>query len=69
MAGATSVLREPTPAATVRSIDKAADALGFTLLGHNDLGGHGDAFQAMRHGDHVYVGHVGASPAALSILD
>jgi hypothetical protein len=47
----------------------AADNSGFRLVGHHDLGGHGDAMQVIKHGDHAYVAHVGISPLALSILD
>jgi hypothetical protein len=45
------------------------DALHLDLIGHSDLGGHGDGMQIMRHGDALYVGHLGTSGAATSTLD
>ena len=46
----------------------AADSLGFRLIGHRNLNV-GGAMQVIKHGDFVYVAHVGVSPLALSILD
>jgi hypothetical protein len=46
-----------------------ADVDGFEILAHHDLGGHGDGFQVIRRGQHLYVAHLGVSPMALSILD
>ena len=45
------------------------DAHGLECVGHSDLGGHGDGMQVMRHGDVLYVGHVGTTGAGTSILD
>ena len=44
-------------------------ARGLRLIGHSDLGGHGDGMQVVRSGDLVYVGHTGTSRAGTSILD
>lgn len=59
----------PTKPSEVRRIQYQSDRSGLRLLGHNDLGGHGDGFQLMKRGDLVYVGHNGTSPTALSIVD
>ncbi|HEY4606794.1 MAG TPA: hypothetical protein VIH55_04020 [Acidimicrobiia bacterium] len=45
------------------------DSSGFRLLGHSDLGGHGDGMQVMPLGDVLYVGHFGPSGKGTSILD
>lgn len=45
------------------------DVDGFHLIGHSDLGGHGDGMQVMPHGDTLYVGHFGPSGKGTSILD
>ena len=58
-----------TTQAALNRMQAAADSSGFRLVGHHDLGGHGDAMQVIKHGDYVYVAHVGVSPLALSILD
>ena len=42
---------------------------GFALVGHSDLGGHGDGMQVMPLGDTLYVGHFGPSGKGTSILD
>src|ERR687892_90859 len=39
------------------------------LVGHNDLAGRGDGMQIMRQGDALYVGHMGPSGMATSVLD
>lgn len=41
----------------------------FELLSNHDLGGHGDGMQVQRHGDALYVGHLGTSGMGTSILD
>lgn len=46
-----------------------ASATGLHLVGHHDLGGHGDGMQLMRSGDVLYVGHTGTSKAGTSVLD
>jgi len=46
-----------------------ADIDGFVLVGHSDLGAHGDGMQVMRSGDAAYVGHFGPSGMGTSILD
>lgn len=45
------------------------DANGFRLIGHSDLGGHGDGMQVMPLGDTLYVAHFGPSGKGTSILD
>jgi hypothetical protein len=45
------------------------DSLGFTLIGHSDLDGHGDGMQVMPLGEALYVGHFGPSGMGTSILD
>lgn len=45
------------------------DVKGFELLGHTDLAGHGDCMQIMRHGDHMYVGHMGYTGMGTSVVD
>ena len=45
------------------------DGAGFRLIGHSDLGGHGDGMQVMPNGDALYVGHFGPSGMGTSILD
>ncbi|GAA0492341.1 LVIVD repeat-containing protein [Microbacterium aurantiacum] len=46
-----------------------SDIEGFRLIGHSDLGGHGDGFQVIRRDELLYVAHLGTSPMALSVLD
>jgi hypothetical protein len=46
-----------------------ASSSGLRLLGHHDLGGHGDGMQVIRHGDALYVGHTGTTGMGTSILD
>ena len=48
---------------------RTASAAGLRLIGHSDLGGHGDGMQVIRHGDAVYVGHTGTTGAGTSVLD
>jgi hypothetical protein len=45
------------------------EARHLGLLAHSDLGGNGDGMQVVRHRDALYVGHLGTSGAATSILD
>ena len=45
------------------------DARGLRVLAHCDLGGRGDGMQVVRHGDALYVGHLGTSGAATSVVD
>lgn len=45
------------------------DADGFRLIGHSDLGGHGDGMQMMPMGDALFVAHFGPSGKGTSILD
>ena len=40
---------------------RSASAAGLRLIGHHDLGGHGDGMQVIRHGGAVYVGHTGTT--------
>lgn len=47
----------------------AVTSAGLRMVGHHDLGGHGDAMQLMTHGDALYVGHHGVSRMGTSILD
>ena len=42
---------------------------GLRLIGHSGLEGCGDGMQVMRHGPALYVGHLGDSGMATSILD
>jgi hypothetical protein len=44
-------------------------AAGLRLRAHHDLAGSGDGMQVIRHGDVLYVGHVGTSGMGTSILD
>lgn len=46
-----------------------ASAEGLHLAAHHGLGGHGDGMQVARHGNALYVGHVGTSGAGTSVLD
>src|SRR6516225_9716760 len=48
---------------------RTASAAGLRLIGHHDLGGHGDGMQVIRHGGAVYVGHTGTTGAGTSVLD
>ncbi len=45
------------------------DSVGFRLVGHSDLDGHGDGMQVMPHGDALYVAHFGPSGKGTSVLD
>lgn len=45
------------------------DAAGLQVIGHSDLGGHGDGMQVLREGNALYVGHFGPSGMGTSILD
>jgi hypothetical protein len=51
------------------SAGAAQSALGLRLVGHSDLGGRGDGMQVIRNRDALYVGHLGTSGMATSILD
>jgi hypothetical protein len=51
------------------STARTASAAGLRLIAHNDLDGHGDGMQVIRHGDALYVGHTGTTGAGTSILD
>src|SRR5256886_3554743 len=42
---------------------------GLELVGHSDLGGRGDGMQIMRHGDVLYVGHMGDFGVGTSVVD
>src|SRR5919106_3537898 len=44
-------------------------ARGLRLLAHSDLRGHGDGMQVVRWGDALYVGHLGTSGMATSVVD
>ena len=46
-----------------------ASSSGLRLIGHHDLGGYGDGMQVIRHGDALYVGHLGTTGMGTSILD
>jgi hypothetical protein len=48
---------------------ETASAEGLRLVGHHDLGGHGDGMQVLRSGDALFVGHFGTSGMGTSILD
>jgi hypothetical protein len=48
---------------------ETASAEGLRLIGHHDLGGHGDGMQVLRDGDALFVGHFGTSGMGTSILD
>jgi hypothetical protein len=39
------------------------------VLGHHDLAGYGDGMQVIRHGDALYVGHMGTTGMGTTILD
>ena len=41
----------------------------LTLIGHSDLGGHGDGMQIMRDRAALYVGHLGTRGMGTSVLD
>lgn len=45
------------------------EARGLELVGHTDLGGRGDGMQVMRHGDVVFVGHMGDHGVGTSVVD
>lgn len=45
----------------------AAESKNLRLVGHTDLDGHGDASQLIRHGDYLFVGHMGST--GTSIVD
>jgi len=46
-----------------------SDSANTRLVGYHDLNGNGDGMQLVKHGDWLYVAHLGTSPMALSILD
>lgn len=48
---------------------RTLEAKRIRLIGHSDLGGRGDGMQIMREGDALYVGHLGTSGMATSVLD
>lgn len=48
---------------------RTLEARSLSLVGHSDLDGRGDGMQIMRHGDALYVGHLGTSGMGTSILD
>src|SRR6266571_2546771 len=56
-------------ARAVRDLPRVLDARGLELVGHTDLDGKGDGMQIMRNGDVVYVGHMGDSGVATSVVD
>ncbi len=47
--------------------DVAAESKNLRLIGHTDLDGYGDGSQLIRHGDYLFVGHMGSS--GTSIVD
>lgn len=55
----------PSPGADLSD----SDISGFALLGHTDLGGHGDCMQIMRRDDHIFVGHMGYTGMGTSVVD
>lgn len=52
------------PAAVGR---RGVESKNLRLVGHTDLEGHGDASQLIRHGDYLFVGHMGSS--GTSVVD
>ena len=46
---------------------RGAESKNLRLIGHTDLDGQGDASQLIRHGDYLFVGHMGS--AGTSIVD
>ena len=56
-------------ARAVSDLPRVLDARGLELVGHTDLDGNGDGMQVMRNGDVVYVGHMGDTGVATSIVD
>lgn len=46
---------------------RGAESKNLRLVGHTNLEGRGDASQLIRHGDYLYVGHMGSS--GTSIVD
>lgn len=58
-----------TTASNVRQMQAESLTANTRLIGHHDLGGHGDGMQVIKYGQFAYVAHVGTSPMALSILD
>lgn len=45
------------------------DASHLEVVGHSDLNGRGDGMQIMRNGNALYVGHLGTSGMATTVLD
>ena len=46
-----------------------ASTSGLRLIAHHGLGGYGDGMQVIRHGDALYVGHMGTTGMGTTILD
>lgn len=46
---------------------RGAESKNLRLIGHTDLDGRGDASQLIRHGDYLFVGHMGTS--GTSVVD
>ena len=53
----------------LRSLQAESYAADTRLIAHHDLNGHGDGMQLVKHGQYLYVAHLGTSAMALSILD
>jgi hypothetical protein len=51
------------------SVLPRAESVNMRVIGHNDLGGKGDASQISVTGDHAYVGHMGTNDVGTSIVD
>ncbi len=56
-------------ASDLRDMQAESYAEKTRLIGHHDLDGSGDGMQVVKHGQYLYVAHVGTSKMALSILD
>src|SRR5579862_838084 len=53
----------------LRSLQTDSYTANTRVIGHHDLNGHGDGMQLIKHGQYLYVAHLGTSDMALSILD
>src|SRR5947207_14930922 len=58
-----------TATAELQDLQAHADTWNTRLIGHSDMNGRGDGMQVIKNGQYAYVAHLGATDAALSILD
>ena len=58
-----------TAISDLTTMQSESDTWNTRLVGHTDMNGRGDGMQVLKVGRYAYVAHLGATDAALSILD